>query len=135
MDEMLMNNILAVVEISSAMSLEETAARLETIIGGIKFEREETGRYEEVPAFVTEDVNSGTTFILFGIPEGEIRDAYILECLAETDFPIYEFREKTLEFISSILIEKEVNSRGYFDYSNELGNALKINGIMVLEPS
>ena len=130
-----MRNIIAEVEVPGVIPLEEMAGKLGAIINGVFFEREETGYFEEVPAFVAKDVNSGMSFILFGIPEGEICDAYTLECSVETDLPIQEFRKKTLGLINRILIDKEVNSRGYFDYSDELANALTRNGIMASKSS
>lgn len=111
------------------MPLEEMAGKLGTVLGGLIFKREETGRFEEVPAFVAEDGNSGMTFILFGIPEGETSDAYTLECSAETELSIQEFRKNSFGLISKILTPKEVNSRGYFDYSNELATALSASGV------
>lgn len=129
MDEISMKNILAEVEVSSVMSLEEMAGKLSVVIGGITFEREETGRFEEVPAFVAKDDNSGMRFILFGIPEEETCDAYTLECSAETELSIQEFSRNAIGLMSKVLIAKEVNSRGYFDYSDEMASALTSSGI------
>ncbi|QBE65064.1 hypothetical protein [Pseudoduganella lutea] len=130
-----MKNILAEVEISSAMPLDETAEKLGEVLGGIIFEREETGRFEEVPAFVAKDDKSGVTFVLFGIPDGEICDAYTLECSAETNLSIQGFKNMTSGLLNQIISEKEVNSRGYFDYSDELAQALTGKGIMSLKSS
>ncbi|WP_156370562.1 MULTISPECIES: hypothetical protein [unclassified Acidovorax] len=124
-----MKNILAEVEIPSSLPLEDMAKKLGTIIGRINFEREDTGRFEEVPALTAKDENSGMTFVLLGIPEGETCDAYILEFSAETRLSISEFSGNLPRFMSDIFIEKDVNARGYFDYSNELATALTANGI------
>lgn len=123
-----MKNLFAEVEVSSALPLEEMARELSTIICGFTFEREETGRFEEVPAFVAKD-GSGVTFVLFGVPEGETCDAYTLECSAETELPIMEFKRNLLGFMNGIFVEKNVNTRGYYDYSAELAAALAANGI------
>jgi hypothetical protein len=129
MDKISTKNILAEVEVPSALPLEDMAQKLGAIIGGITFEREDTGRFEEVPALVAKDDNSGMTFVLFGIPEGETCDAYTLECSAETRLSISEFSGHLSRFMSNIFVEKDVNARGYFDYSDELATALTANGI------
>jgi hypothetical protein len=127
--EISMKNILAEVEVSSARPLEEMARELSAVIGGISFEREETGRFEEVPAFVARDNKSGMAFVLFGIPEGETCDAYTLECYAETRLSISEFSRNLFGLMSNVLVEKNINVRGYFDYSDEFASALTANGI------
>lgn len=103
--------------------------KIDCLDWGGTFEREETGRFEEVPAFVAKDDNSGTTFVLFGIPEGETCDAYTLECSAETGLSIQEFSRKLFGFMRNIFVEKNVNARGYFDYSDEFAAKLMANGI------
>jgi hypothetical protein len=125
----LINNILASVEVSSALPLEEMARKLSTIIGGFNFKYDDTGRFEEVPAFVAKDNSSGMTFVLFGIPEGETCDAYTLQCSVETELSISEFSKSLFGFMSNIFVEKNINKRGYFDYSDELATALTANGI------
>lgn len=122
-------NILAEVELSSALPLEDVAQKLSTIIDGFTFEREDTGRFEEVPAFIAKDDSSGIAFFLFGIPEGEICDAYILECSAETRLSISDFSRSLFGFVKNIIVEKNINSRGYYDYSDELAVALTAKGI------
>ena len=97
MNKIFKRNILAEVEIASVMPLDEMASQLEGIIGGINFVREETGRFEEVPAFVAKVVNSGMNFILFGIPDGETCDAYTLECSAETVLSVQYFKKIHLD--------------------------------------
>lgn len=129
MERISMKNILAEVEISSALPLEDMARKLSAIIGGVAFEREDTGRFEEVPALIAHDDNSGMSYVLFGIPEGETCDAYTLECSAETGLSIPEFGKRLSRFMSDILVEKDVNARGYFDYSDELATGLTANGI------
>lgn len=126
MAELSKKYIIAEAEISAVISLVEMAAKLSSIIGGITFKQEVTGRFEEVPAFVADDGNSGMQLILFGIPEGETGDAYLLECSAETDLSIEEFSKNVNRFLSGILVEngKEIDSRGYFDFSDELASAL-----------
>ena len=135
MDASLKKEILAVVEILNAEPFEEMANRLGMAIDGINFEKEETGRFEEVPAFIGKDHNSSAKFTLFGIPKGESGDAYTLEISAETDLPIPEFKKSTIKFLNSFIGEKIVNSRGHLDYSDELANALIMKGITASKPS
>jgi hypothetical protein len=123
------NNILANVEVSSAIPLEDMARKLSAIIGGFTFEYDGTGRFEEVKAFIAKDNSSGTTFVLFGIPEDETCDAYTLQCSVETELSIPDFSRRLFGFMSNIFVEKNINKRGYFDYSDELATALTVNGI------
>ena len=128
-------NIVAVVEIPSVVPFDEMADRLEVVIDGILFEKEGTGHFEEVPAFIAKDLNSSAKFILFGIPKGESGDAYTLEFSAETDLPIQEFRKSTMTFLNGFLDEKSVNSKGYLDYSDELASTLTTKGITASKSS
>ena len=121
--------ILGLVEIPNVLPLEELAGKLGMAIDGINFKKEMSGHFEEVPAFTAEDANSNAKFILFGIPEGEFGDAYTLEFSAETDAPIQEFKKSTIKFLNELLNEKRINSEGFFDYSDELANALRVKGI------
>jgi hypothetical protein len=123
------NNILASVEVSSTLPLKEMARKLSAIIGGFIFENDDTGRFEEVPAFFAKDNSSGMTFVLFGIPEDETCDAYTLQCSVETELSIPDFSRSLFGFMSNIFVEKNINKRGYFDYSEELATALTVNGI------
>ena len=127
--------MLAVVEIPNLVPFEEMANRLGMAIDGIKFEKEETGRFEEVSTFIGKDLNSSAKFTLFGIPEGEFGDAYTLEMSAETALSIHDFKKSTIKFMNSFIDEKIVNSRGYLDYSDELANALIMKGITAFKPS
>jgi hypothetical protein len=120
-------NVLATVEFPINTSLESLAAKLGTVFDGLSFEKERTGRFDEVPAFVAQ--HSGMTFVLFGIPEEESGDAYVLELSAETLLPIQEFRKDVPEIVRSFLVDKQINSRGYLDYSGELVNALRSVGM------
>ena len=76
MAEISIKNILAEVEVPSVIPLEEMASKLGAMIGGIIFDPEVTGRFEEVPAFVAKDVNSGMTFILFCL--GSLREKHVM---------------------------------------------------------
>jgi hypothetical protein len=129
MDAISRKYILATVEIPNDTSVEVLADRLGAVIDGIFFKEDEIGHFEEVPAFIAEDQKSNARFILFGVPDGEFSNAYTLELSAETDLPIPDFRKSTLKFLNGILTEKDANSRGYIDYSDEMANALTKNGI------
>ena len=123
-----LNRILASVEIPAELSIDDLAVELGRVLGGLTFERDDSGRFEEVPAFVSNQ--SGVEFILFGWPVDEESDAYVLELFARTPVAIQEFRQTIGGLLSTILVEKEKNSRGFFDYSDELASALCSNGLM-----
>jgi hypothetical protein len=124
-----MKNILATVELPINMPLEKLAAKLAIAVGGIIFEKEETGRFDEVPAFVANLPEM--EFVLFGVPDGEDGDYFVLEFSARTELSIDEFRINILEFVGSFLVTKHVNIRGYFDYSEEMANSLFSKGLTV----
>jgi hypothetical protein len=122
-----MNYILATVEIQTCRALGDLAEVVETCIVGLAFEKEETGRFEEVPAYVAHD--SGMEFVLFGRSEGDDRDPYVLQLSARTSLTIQEYRTCVLEFVGNVLVDKETDSRGYLDYSKELAKALAEKGL------
>lgn len=64
----------AVLEIQPCGTLQETAVALGRALGGLVFEEEDSGKYEEYPAYVARDPQ--LSYALLGIPEPEydIRD-------------------------------------------------------------
>ena len=123
-----LNRMLASVEIPAELSIDDLAVALGRLLGGLTFERDDSGRFEEVPALVS--YQSGAEFILFGWPVGEESDAYVLELFAKTSVAIQDFRKTIGGLLSAIFVEKEKNPRGFFDYSDELASALCSNGLM-----
>jgi hypothetical protein len=71
----LSQNEFANLDIEAGSDLLSTAKILAEIFGGLKFERD-TGHYEEYPAYVAHDKESGFKFALLGIPDPgyEIRE-------------------------------------------------------------
>ena len=86
-----MNSILARVELPIDRTLGELAASIGASIGGVAFKEEESGRFDEVPAYTAR--HSDLEFVLFGLPEGEDGDAYVLELSAKTQLTIQEFQK------------------------------------------
>lgn len=73
---MKLNSYLAVIAIEASHSLAETAQMLNGIIQGFLLNEDQSGRFEEVPAYV--DCKGGIEVQLLGIPEDEASDHYIL---------------------------------------------------------
>ncbi|MEO7424964.1 MAG: hypothetical protein ABI036_07245 [Fibrobacteria bacterium] len=64
----------AVIEIETAQPLVDTAAAIAAALGGIQFEQELTGLYEEYPAYVARQ--GSQEYVLLGppSPEDDLRD-------------------------------------------------------------
>lgn len=118
-----LNHVLATVEFPISSSLADLAASLGVVVQDLKFEYEDTGRFDEVPAYVAE--KDGARFTLFGTPEGQVGDAYVLEFSFDTWHSMEELRHAYRIFGDDFFVDKEVNSRGYFDYSEELAKHLR----------
>jgi len=114
-------------------SFDECAARLTRVIPGFIFEEENDGRYDEVPAF---EAKSGTMqFVLFGVPFDEDGDEYELHFKCRTDLPLASLlAQDEGGFIRRFVHEKEVNERGFLDYSEELARLLVESGIPGCKP-
>ena len=119
--------MIATVQIPIDSTLDAAADRLGAAMGVLWFLPEETGRFEEVPAYVAQF--NEMEFVLFGIPEGEDGDVFLLEMFARSELPLDEVRNSSLPFVAEFLSNKERNERGFFDYSVELAKALAAVGI------
>jgi hypothetical protein len=124
-------HILATVELPTNLSLESMAGRVGAALGGFVFNREQTGLFEEVPAFVAQ--HCGMDFVLFGSPNEETGDAYVLEMSAATNLAIVEFRKSVPKIVGDFLCNKEADARGYVDYSMELASSLSAAGLKACE--
>lgn len=118
--------VTATVALPKTESLKDTAEKLNFIFPGLHLTFEDTGRYDEVPAYVAK--NMGIDFTLFGIPDDEIGDSFLLKIKGEIDMPFSDFRKISPKFINNFLVEKSINSRGFLDYSEELLNILTSQG-------
>lgn len=99
------------------------AQSLGAVARDLRFEYDDSGRFDEVPTYIAE--KDGARFTLFGTPEGELEDAYVLEFSYDTPRSIAELRDSFLVFGGKFFVDKEVNGRGYFDYSIELAERLR----------
>jgi hypothetical protein len=122
-----MKHVIATVEFPTELPLADMAARLGAAVGNIVFEKDESGLYEEVPAFIAQE--SGVSYVLYGLPEEEPVGAYVLELSAQTQLSIREFWVGANPFVRTILNDKKLNSSGYFDFSDELATSLRERGI------
>lgn len=110
-------------EFPISASLADLAASLSAATQGLKLEYDDTGRFDEVPAYVAE--KDGARFTLFGVPDGEAGNSYVLEYSFHTLHSMEELRHTCPMFGDDFFVDKEVNGRGYFDYSKELAEHLR----------
>lgn len=127
-----MLRLLATVEFPCSLGLAELAGKLSDVIQGFRFVEEVSGRFDEVPAYIAEV--DGLSFVLFGVPEGESEESYVLEFSAETSSDLVEFVRGVPAFISLFVADKGVNVRGYLDYSIELADVMRNSGGLECHP-
>ena len=65
-----MNDFIATVSFPASLPLSLLAKKIDLAFKGLHLKKEDTGRFEEVPAYVGD--SGGLEFVLFGIPEGEV---------------------------------------------------------------
>lgn len=113
------SHLLATVFIPIIEPLQTCGARLAAVLDGVAFVAEETGRYEEVPAYVGS--NGNAEFILFGVPDGESADEYSLQFSCTTEMSLRRLViDSGISFLARVPTNKPVNGRGFVDVSLEL---------------
>jgi len=125
-------NLIALVEFTKDCDVSELAARLNSLSSGFVFVRDDTGRFEEVPAFTAEF--GGASLVLYGSSETENEAGCVLEFSARTTEELEEFRTQVPAFIGRVISAKYTNSRGYLDFSEELANTLSADGFTGCKP-
>ncbi|NKJ20370.1 hypothetical protein [Dyella sp. SG609] len=126
-----MNDFIATVSFPASLPLSLLAKKIDLAFKGLHLKKEDTGRFEEVPAYVGD--SGGLEFVLFGIPEGEVSDIYILEFTHRTRQSIIELDDALDILGKNFFTEKSINERGYLDYSIELAQRLRDLGFEGVE--
>lgn len=125
--------LLARVTLPIAEDLDSCADRLTRLMPGFVFEEDVTGRYEEVPAFVARQ--RGMKFVLFGVPDDDVGEEFVLEFDGETALPLDKFLDEDAGgFVRQFVGGKTVNERGFLDCSEELARLLVECGIPGCKP-
>ncbi len=134
MSEANQRHLLAMIDIPVTGQLAEVAAHLTRLLPSFSFELENSGRYEEVPAFVAKC--GAMSFALLGIPDGEDGDEYQLEFDCITTQSLEQLAgDKDAQTIGLFVREEKTsNSRGFYDYSQELADLLISLGIPGCKP-
>lgn len=127
----MMTHFLAVVEFDSHWSLPDLAAKLAAVIN-LPLTKEETGRFDEIPAYVGSF--GEIQLILFGPPEGEDEHECVLEISFRTSLPIMQAQESSPSFLQPIFIDSEVDSTGHIKCSAQLASLLNTNGFINCKP-
>lgn len=125
----------AMIMIAASEGFEQFVHRLANSMPGIAFTVEDSGRYEEIPAY---EAKAGEMeFLLLGIPEEDIdhEDEYRLEFSCTTQASIAELVQRPeCIFAGQFIRDKPLNSRGFLDYSQELSDFLTSRGIEGCKP-
>ena len=120
-------SFLAKVQFGAHHDLSALAIRLSATTG-VAMPYDESGRYDEVPAFIGEHGELELT--LFGAPEEHATDESVLVLRMHTAHPLEASRATLPKFFRTVLISKEPNARGYIDCSGELALALNACGFV-----
>ncbi|WP_433867432.1 hypothetical protein [Ralstonia wenshanensis] len=124
-------SFLAKVQFSAHHDLSALAIRLSATTG-VAMPYDESGRYDEVPAFIGEHGELELT--LFGPPEEHRTDECVLVLRMHTEHTLEALRGTLPKFFWTVLINKEPNERGYIDCSGELALALHAGGFVDCSP-
>lgn len=100
---------------------------------GFVLKEELTGRFDEVPAFVSE--HDEVEFLLLGIPEGDPGGDYELKFRCETVLTIEALLARDAGgFLRQFVSSKAVESEAFIDFSEELAHVLVRHGIEGCKP-
>lgn len=113
---------LATVEIKANNVFKDVANQLNIAFEGFEFCEDLSGNFEEVPAFVA--TKGSITLSLFGIPEGEESDAYILELSCNEKV----YRNDIEKLIKGMPKELAAGDNGYVDISSYLASYISSVG-------
>ena len=112
-------HLLGIVHIPIFEPLKQCADRLSAALDGVAFVAEESGKYEEVPAYVGS--KGDAEFVLFGVPDAESAAEYSLEFNCKTATPVSRLAVQSgVSFLAHVPDDKPRNERGYVDVSPEL---------------
>lgn len=109
--------------------------RLTALMLGFSFKEEDSGRYEEIPAY--QAISGDMQILLLGIPpeDESFDDEYRLEFNCKTNASLeHLFQSPGGEFIRKFATPKSPNSRGAIEYSQELADYLTSCGIEGCRP-
>jgi len=129
---LLKKDYLATIEITAVSSIKSVLIQLAKAFNGFEFFEDTSGRFEEVPAFVAK--NGSVNLTLFGIPEDEESDVYILELSCDESMDRDAFEGIIGSELMNILpVELVAGVNGYTDISSCLVSY--INSVSNLECS
>lgn len=128
---MMMTHFLATVEFDARRSLPELAADLSRV-SGMPFRKEESGRFDEVPAYVGGAGEIQLT--LFGPTEDQHERECVLELSYRTSLSLAQARTDSPEFLQSVFDGTEVDSTGHINCSLQLAILLGTKGFADCKP-
>lgn len=127
----MMTHFLATVEFDAHRSLPDLAADLANACG-IPLTKEESGRFDEVPAYVG---NVGEVqFTLFGPAEDQEDRECVLEISYRTSLPVKQARAATTALLQPVFDGTEMDSTGHINCSAQLSNLLVARGFGDCKP-
>jgi len=118
-------HFMATVEFDAKRSLPDLATKL-GLVFRVPLTKEDTGRFDEVPAYVGSSGEVRLT--LFGPTEEQEERECILEVSLRTSLPATQALANELDFLQSIFVDSDVDSTGHVNCSNRLASLLQLNG-------
>lgn len=126
-----MTHFLATVEFDARRSLPDLAADLATVIG-VSLRKEESGRFDEVPAYVGGAGEIQLT--LFGPTEHQDERECILEVSYRTSPSATLAHTDSQDFLQAAFGGTEVDSTGHINCSLQLASLLQASGFCDCKP-
>jgi len=127
----MMTHFLGTVEFDGHRSLPDLAVDLSRVCG-IPLTKEDSGRFDEVPAYVGSVGEVQLT--LFGPVEDQEERECVLEVSYRTSFPARQAQAATTALLQSIFNGAEADSTGHIDCSAQLSSLLVARGFRDCKP-
>ncbi|MEJ2455890.1 MAG: hypothetical protein P8103_17285 [Candidatus Thiodiazotropha sp.] len=120
----------AEIDVITGLSLEEVAKQLTNEIDILVFIADESGRFEEVPAYTA--MLGELEFVLSGVPEDVESDGYFLQLTSRSDIDVQEYIEKYGEkyFGGFPCDESMVDESGYVNATGEVLRFLRESSVL-----
>ena len=120
----------AEIDIITSLSLDEVAKHLTNEIEILDFVADESGRFEEVPAYIA--TVGELEFVLLGPPDDVESDGCFLQLISKSDIELQEYIEKygARYFGGFPCDESMVGESGYVNATGEVLNFLRESSIL-----
>lgn len=127
----MMTHFLATVEFDAHRSLPDLAVDLARVCG-TPLTKEDSGRFDEVPAYVGSTGEVQLT--LFGPAEDQEERECVLEVSYRTSLPARQARAAAMDFLQPVFDGTEADSTGHINCSTQLSSLLVASGFGDCKP-